>query len=99
MKNIRHSKESQIRQSVHRRRRFIRIIHQRRENWKPSARPLYTRFDRRNFYVTYDVTNQLQKGKNAIGVLLGNGWYNHQSKAVWDFDRAPCVTAPLFAWT
>ena len=39
--------------------------------------PLYTRFDRRNFYVTYDVTRQLQKGKNAIGVLLGNGWYNH----------------------
>ena len=39
--------------------------------------PLYTRFDRRNFYVTYDITSQIQKGKNAIGVLLGNGWYNH----------------------
>ena len=58
--------------------------------------PLYTRFDRRNFYVTYDVTRQLQKGKNAIGVLLGNGWYNHQSKAVWDFDRAPWRNRPAF---
>ena len=51
--------------------------------------PMYTRFDRRNLYVTYDVTKQLQKGDNAVGVLLGNGWYNHQSMAVWDFHRAP----------
>jgi len=26
-------------------------------------------------YQTYDVTNQLKKGENAIGVMLGNGWY------------------------
>lgn len=58
--------------------------------------PLYTRFDRRNFYVTYDVTDQLQQGKNAIGVLLGNGWYNHQSMAVWDFHRAPWRNRPTF---
>lgn len=58
--------------------------------------PLYTRFDRRNFYVTYDVTNQLKNGKNVIGVLLGNGWYNHQSKAVWNFDRAPWRNRPTF---
>lgn len=58
--------------------------------------PLYTRFDRRNLYVTYDVTDQLRRGENAIGVLLGNGWYNHQSKAVWDFDRAPWRNRPTF---
>jgi len=27
------------------------------------------------FYVTYDVTKQLQRGKNAMGVVLGNGRY------------------------
>lgn len=58
--------------------------------------PLYTRFDRRNLYVTYDVTDRLRSGENAIGVLLGNGWYNHQSKAVWDFDRAPWRNRPAF---
>ncbi|MCC8155414.1 MAG: glycoside hydrolase family 78 protein [Tannerellaceae bacterium] len=58
--------------------------------------PMYTRFDRRNLYVTYDVTSQLQNGENAIGALLGNGWYNHQSKAVWDFDRAPWRNRPAF---
>lgn len=58
--------------------------------------PIYTRFDRRNLYVTYDVTPQLQNGENAVGVLLGNGWYNHQSKAVWDFDNAPWRNRPTF---
>lgn len=60
--------------------------------------PMYTRFDRRNLYVTYDVTHQLQNGKNAIGVLLGNGWYNHQSTAVWYFDRAPWRNRPTFCF-
>jgi alpha-L-rhamnosidase len=58
--------------------------------------PMYTRFDRRNLYVTYDVTAQLQNGRNAIGVLLGNGWYNHQSMGVWDFHRAPWRNRPAF---
>lgn len=58
--------------------------------------PMYTRFDRRNLYVTYDVTKLIQEGKNAIGVLLGNGWYNHRSIAVWDFHHAPWRNRPAF---
>ena len=58
--------------------------------------PMYTRFDRRNLYVTYDVTSQVKAGKNAIGVLLGNGWYNMQSIAVWNFDTAPWRARPAF---
>lgn len=58
--------------------------------------PMYTRFDRRTLYLTYDVTQNLQSGKNAIGVLLGNGWYNHQSTAVWDFHKAPWRNRPAF---
>lgn len=58
--------------------------------------PMYTRYDRRTLYVTYDVTDQLQNGKNAVGVLLGNGWYNHQSTAVWDFHKAPWRNRPAF---
>ncbi|NOR74680.1 MAG: family 78 glycoside hydrolase catalytic domain [Draconibacterium sp.] len=34
----------------------------------------------RVFYNTFDVTNQLQKGLNAIGMLLGNGWYNQRDR-------------------
>ncbi|MDR3309196.1 MAG: glycoside hydrolase family 78 protein [Tannerella sp.] len=58
--------------------------------------PMFTRYDRRNLYVAYDVTAQLQQGDNAVGVLLGNGWYNHQSTAVWYFHRAPWRDRPTF---
>jgi len=58
--------------------------------------PMYTRFDRRILYITHDVTQQLKSGNNAIGVLLGNGWYNHQSTAVWYFHEAPWRMRPAF---
>ncbi len=58
--------------------------------------PLYTRFDRRTLYVTYDVTSLLNSDSNVLGVLLGNGWYNHQSTAVWYFDKAPWRARPKF---
>ena len=56
--------------------------------------PAYTRYDKRALYVTYDVTGALQQGKNALGVILGNGWYNVQTRAVWDFHKAPWRAAP-----
>nr|WP_233752848.1 glycoside hydrolase family 78 protein [Flavilitoribacter nigricans] len=58
--------------------------------------PMYTRFDRRNLYVAYDLTEQVRSGENAIGVILGNGWYNHQSTAVWYFHQAPWRARPKF---
>ncbi|WP_282635842.1 alpha-L-rhamnosidase [Sphingobacterium thalpophilum] len=58
--------------------------------------PMFTRYDRRTLYVVEDVTAQLRQGKNAIGVILGNGWYNHQPLAVWNFDQAPWRDRPAF---
>lgn len=58
--------------------------------------PMYTRFDRRTLYITHDITKSVKEGKNAVGVLLGNGWYNHQSMAVWNFDEAPWRSRPSF---
>jgi len=57
--------------------------------------PNYTRFDRRNLYLTHDITDLLGKN-NAVGVLLGNGWYNHQSTAVWFFHEAVWRARPKF---
>jgi alpha-L-rhamnosidase len=37
--------------------------------------PGVTSYDKRLQYQTYDVANQLVKGKNAIGAILGDGWY------------------------
>ncbi|PWU15122.1 MAG: alpha-rhamnosidase [Verrucomicrobia bacterium] len=56
--------------------------------------PGYTRYDKRDLYVTYDVTRDLRQGTNAIGVILGNGWYNVHTRAAWSFDKAPWRAAP-----
>jgi alpha-L-rhamnosidase len=56
--------------------------------------PGFTRYDRRVLYLTHDVTDALQSGKNAIGVMLGNGWYNVQTVAAWDFNKAPWRASP-----
>ena len=37
--------------------------------------PGWTDYKKRVLYATYDVTRLLRKGKNAIGVMLGQGWY------------------------
>jgi alpha-L-rhamnosidase len=51
--------------------------------------PAPTRFDRRVLYSTYDMTDQLTRGENRLHVLLGHGWYDVRSVAVWNFDNAP----------
>jgi alpha-L-rhamnosidase len=37
--------------------------------------PGWTSYNKRLQYQTYDITSQLTKGMNAVGVVLGNGWY------------------------
>jgi len=37
--------------------------------------PGWTSYDKHLQYQTYDVSDMLLEGKNAIGVLLGSGWY------------------------
>ncbi len=37
--------------------------------------PALTDYDKRVFYLTYDVTKRLRPGPNAAGVILGNGRY------------------------
>jgi len=56
--------------------------------------PAFTKYDTRALYVTYDVTDSLKSGKNAIGVMLGNGWFNMHTRAEWNFDRSPWRDEP-----
>lgn len=56
--------------------------------------PAFTRYDRRALYVTYDVTEQMRGGFNAVGVVLGSGWYDMGTRAAWDFDKAPWRDRP-----
>ncbi len=38
--------------------------------------PGWTNYDKTILYNTYDVTSLLKQGKNAIGAIVGNGFYN-----------------------
>jgi len=38
--------------------------------------PEWTDYDKRIQYRTYDVTESLSQGKNAIGAVVGDGWYS-----------------------
>ncbi len=58
--------------------------------------PGYTHYDERNLYATHDVTPLLVKGTNVVTAVLGNGFYNCQSKAVWDFEKARWRNRPAF---
>lgn len=57
--------------------------------------PAVTRYDKSVLYVTYDVTELLREGDNAIGAVLGTGWYNYHTRAAWDFDKAPWRARPV----
>lgn len=48
--------------------------------------PGWTSYDHRVLYQTYDVTRLLQEGENALGALLGDGWY--RGYLGWEGKRA-----------
>ena len=56
--------------------------------------PAFTDYDRRVMYSTYDVTGQLAKGANAVGVILGNGWFNPITRDLFGFEKAPWRATP-----
>ncbi|QMW01911.1 alpha-L-rhamnosidase [Spirosoma foliorum] len=47
--------------------------------------PGWTSYNNHLQYQTYDVTNLLNQGKNAIGVSLASGWY--RGRLVWENQR------------
>ena len=55
--------------------------------------PGFTNFSRRVQYVSYDVTDMLHAGDNAVGVILGNGWRSEPSGG--DLDREIWTGPPV----
>jgi alpha-L-rhamnosidase len=56
--------------------------------------PGFTDYGKRILYVTHDITNLLETGKNTVTAVLGNGMYNVQSVAAWNFHKATWRTRP-----
>lgn len=42
---------------------------------KATFDPAVTDYDKRAFYQTFDVTDHLEVGPNAVGAILGEGWF------------------------
>lgn len=38
--------------------------------------PAWTDYSKRILYSVYDVTNMIREGRNAVGIMLGSGWYD-----------------------
>ena len=43
----------------------------------------WTNFAKRVLYDTHDVTDQIKQGRNCLGLMLGNGWYNPLPMKMW----------------
>lgn len=49
------------------------------------------------YFDSYDITELLSDGKNAVALMLGNGMQNSHGGRVWDFDIARFRNVPCFA--
>jgi alpha-L-rhamnosidase len=47
--------------------------------------PAQTDYEKRAFYAAYDITDSVKAGDNAVGVMLGSGWFNQDE--VWKTGR------------
>ena len=56
--------------------------------------PVTCQPDRRISYKDFDVAPLLRTGRNEIGILLGNGWFNHFTRSAWGFDAVPWRSCP-----
>ncbi|GGO45613.1 family 78 glycoside hydrolase catalytic domain [Streptomyces lasiicapitis] len=51
--------------------------------------PGFTDYDETVLYAVHDVTDQIGRGANAIGVTLGRGFYGMTTPNVWNWHKPP----------
>ena len=56
--------------------------------------PAPTDYTKRVLYSTYLLEGELPAGDHVLRLLLGHGWYDMRSLAVWNFREAPWRDAP-----
>lgn len=57
--------------------------------------PGWTNYQHDVLYRTFDVTSQLQSGRNALGVMLGRGFFGMLANDRWGFaQHAPWIAQP-----
>ena len=71
--------------------RPLRDAPERPARGRRALHPGWTSYNKRLQYQTYDVTSLLKSGDNAVGVMLGNGWY--RGNLAWQ-DRREHLRRP-----
>ncbi len=56
--------------------------------------PVKTRYDKHIKYLVFDVGDYLNDSENAMGLVLGTGWFNHFARSAWQFNLAPWRAYP-----
>ena len=72
---------------------FYKLYINGRDITKGAMAPYINNTDEICYYDNYDISNLLNEGENAIGIILGNGFRNPFGGFIWDFDTAPHVGA------
>ncbi|MEW4923868.1 family 78 glycoside hydrolase catalytic domain [Algibacter sp. 2305UL17-15] len=59
--------------------------------------PVFTDYQKNVKYLAYDVTSMLEPNKkNTVSALLGNGFYNHTERDLFQMEKANWKTPPKF---
>ena len=77
---------------------FYRLFVNGLEITKGFLAPYLSNPDHYCYYDEYDLLPYLKKGKNAIGLILGNGMMNAVGGGIWDFDKRLGAPRPVSRW-
>lgn len=78
---------------------FYRAFINGKEVTKGHMAPYRSNIDHYIYFDSYDLTDMLKNGKNALGIILGNGMRNAWGGFIWDFDKAVFRGAPITAFS
>lgn len=76
---------------------FYRLFLNGREITKGLLAPYISNPDHLCYYDVYGLAAELLPGDNALGVILGNGFFNSWDGYVWGADKAPFRASPRLA--
>lgn len=77
---------------------FYRLFINGAEITKGILAPYVSNPDDIIYYDKYNLAPYLKAGKNALGIMLGNGMLNADGARIWDFDLATFRAAPMTAF-
>ncbi len=77
---------------------FYRLWINGKEITKGIIAPYVSNPDDIKYYDSYNIADFVRRGKNVIGIQLGNGMLNNPGGEIWDFEKAAFRRSPCVAF-